>query len=88
MQMHAESALSLTCLRFMQGAPKGDEKPDLTLTISDANFAQLVMGKLNPQTVNPVKHRVDRSCVHDPTSQHAELSCEQQQSVDRLGMSV
>lgn len=27
------------------------EKPDLTLTISDANFAQLVMGKLNPQQV-------------------------------------
>ncbi|KAI8476155.1 MAG: SCP2 sterol-binding domain-containing protein [Monoraphidium minutum] len=25
------------------------DKPDLTLTISDSNFAQLVMGKLNPQ---------------------------------------
>lgn len=34
-----------------QGGPKHDEKPDLTLTISDANFAQLVMGKLNPQQV-------------------------------------
>lgn len=32
-----------------RGAPKDDEKPDLTLTTSDANFAQLCMGKLNPQ---------------------------------------
>lgn len=30
-----------------EGAPS--EKADLTLTMSDANFAQLVMGKLNPQ---------------------------------------
>lgn len=30
---------------------KPEEKADLTLTISDANFAQLVMGKLNPQQV-------------------------------------
>ncbi len=33
------------------GAPKGGEKPDLTLTITDTNFVQLVMGKLNPQQV-------------------------------------
>lgn len=33
-----------------KGAPA--EKPDLTLTISDENFAKLVMGKLNPQQVN------------------------------------
>jgi hypothetical protein len=32
-----------------EGAPS--EKADLTLTMSDANFAQLVMGKLNPQQV-------------------------------------
>ncbi|PNH05507.1 Non-specific lipid-transfer protein [Tetrabaena socialis] len=31
------------------GAPKSGDAPDLTLTLSDANFAQLVMGKLNPQ---------------------------------------
>ncbi|KAF5832380.1 SCP2 sterol-binding domain-containing protein [Dunaliella salina] len=33
-----------------QGTPEEDEKPDLTLTMSDAVFAQLVSGKLNPQT--------------------------------------
>lgn len=32
-----------------KGPPDADAKPDLTLTMSDANFAQLVMGKLNPQ---------------------------------------
>jgi putative sterol carrier protein len=30
-----------------QGAP--DDKPDLTLTISDENFVKMVMGKLSPQ---------------------------------------
>eukprot|EP00775_Hariotina_reticulata_P002637 gene2637-2938_t len=30
-----------------QGAP--DDKPDLTLTISDDNFVKMVMGKLSPQ---------------------------------------
>lgn len=39
------------------GAPKDDEKPDLTLTTSDANFAQLVMGKLNPQQVRARRRR-------------------------------
>jgi len=34
--------------RLYSGAPKG-EKPDITLTLTDANFAALVMGKLNPQ---------------------------------------
>ncbi|KAG1666408.1 hypothetical protein FOA52_006517 [Chlamydomonas sp. UWO 241] len=34
--------------RLVQGVPT--DKPDLTLTVSDANFVQLVMGKLNPQT--------------------------------------
>lgn len=28
------------------------DKADLTLTVTDANFAQLVMGKLNPQQVS------------------------------------
>ncbi|KAG2489785.1 hypothetical protein HYH03_011735 [Edaphochlamys debaryana] len=32
-----------------EGPPKGETKADLTLTVSDANFVQLVMGKLNPQ---------------------------------------
>jgi 3-hydroxyacyl-CoA dehydrogenase/3a,7a,12a-trihydroxy-5b-cholest-24-enoyl-CoA hydratase len=32
-----------------QGAP--DDKPDLTLTISDENFVKMVMGKLSPQQV-------------------------------------
>lgn len=27
------------------------DKPDLTLTISDENFAKMVMGKLSPQQV-------------------------------------
>ncbi len=35
----------------IQGSPKDDEKADITLTLSDANFVQLVMGKLNPQQV-------------------------------------
>jgi putative sterol carrier protein len=30
-----------------KGAPS--DKPDITLTMTDANFAQLVAGKLNPQ---------------------------------------
>lgn len=32
-----------------EGAPKNEEKPDLTLTISDDNFVKLVMGKIGPQ---------------------------------------
>jgi hypothetical protein len=40
---------------------KPDEKPDLTLTMTDANFVQLVMGKLNPQQVR--SGRRDASCV-------------------------
>eukprot|EP00955_Chlamydomonas_euryale_P045110 353069-Chlamydomonas_euryale.AAC.18 len=36
--------------RLVKGPPS--EKPDLTVTVNDANFAQLVMGKLNPQQVN------------------------------------
>lgn len=32
---------------LVKGAPS--DKPDLTLTMTDTNFAQLVMGKLNPQ---------------------------------------
>ena len=34
-----------------KGMPKEEEKPDLTLTISDDNFAKLVAGKLGPQQV-------------------------------------
>lgn len=34
-----------------KGKPENDEKPELTLTISDDNFAKLVMGKLGPQQV-------------------------------------
>ena len=34
-----------------EGAPPADVKPDLTLTISDDNFAKLVAGKLGPQQV-------------------------------------
>ena len=29
----------------------GEDKPDLTLTISDDNFVKLVMGKMGPQQV-------------------------------------
>ncbi|PSC72753.1 lipid transfer isoform A [Micractinium conductrix] len=32
-----------------KGPPRGDAKPDITLTISDDNFAKMVMGKLGPQ---------------------------------------
>ena len=32
-----------------KGVPS--DKPDLTLTVSDENFAKMVMGKLNPQQV-------------------------------------
>jgi len=32
-----------------EGMPEKEEKPDLTLTITDDNFAKLVMGKLGPQ---------------------------------------
>ena len=39
--------------RLYKGPPK-DEKADITLTCSDANFAALVMGKLNPQTVRRI----------------------------------
>mmetsp|Transcript_14522 Transcript_14522/g.31596 ORF Transcript_14522/g.31596 Transcript_14522/m.31596 type:complete len:133 (+) Transcript_14522:108-506(+) len=35
--------------RLYRGVPKGGDKADLTLTVNDTNFAQLVMGKLNPQ---------------------------------------
>ena len=35
----------------VSGAPPEGESPDLTLTISDANFAKLVAGKLGPQQV-------------------------------------
>ena len=31
------------------------DKPDLTLTINDENFAKMVMGKLNPQQVRDCK---------------------------------
>ena len=34
-----------------EGGPPADVKPDLTLTISDDNFAKLVAGKLGPQQV-------------------------------------
>lgn len=36
-----------------EGPPAEGAKPDLTLTTSDATFAQMVMGKVNPQTVRP-----------------------------------
>ena len=36
------------------GAPRDGEKADLTLTITDGNFVQLVMGKLNPQQVRAI----------------------------------
>lgn len=36
-----------------QGPPI--DKADLTLTISDENFAKMVMGKLSPQQVRPFR---------------------------------
>ena len=38
--------------KLTKGSAEGDTKPDLTLTISDENFAKLVMGKLGPQQVH------------------------------------
>lgn len=38
--------------KLTKGSPEGEAKPDLTLTISDENFAKLVMGKLGPQQVH------------------------------------
>ena len=35
-----------------KGTPENDEKPDLTLTISDDNFVKLVLGKLGSQQVS------------------------------------
>lgn len=34
-----------------EGPVKGDESPDLTLTISDTDFVRLVMGKISAQQV-------------------------------------
>ena len=46
--------------KLTKGSPEGDTKPDLTLTISDENFAKLVMGKLGPQQV----HRAAAETCH------------------------
>ncbi len=43
--------------RLYEGPPKED-KADITLTVTDANFAQLVMGKLNPQQVRGSARRI------------------------------
>ena len=50
-----------------EGGPPADVKPDLTLTISDDNFAKLVAGKLGPQQVwRPLPRRLgdDNSLEH------------------------
>lgn len=36
--------------KVSKGGP-GEDKPDLTLTVSDDNFVKLVMGKIGPQQV-------------------------------------
>lgn len=41
----------------------GNDKPDLTLTISDDNFVKLVMGKMGPQQVNANDHVLGCSCI-------------------------
>ena len=46
--------------KVSKGGP-GDDKPDLTLTISDDNFVKLVMGKIGPQQVCCAKHSMLRS---------------------------
>jgi len=56
-----------------------EDKPDLTLTISDENFARMVMGKLSPQQVGPcmLGHacqgslpllQPEQACMHGNTS--------------------
>ena len=54
--------------KVSKGGP-GDDKPDLTLTISDDNFVKLVMGKIGPQQVCNAAHTVplSQSTVAQPT---------------------
>ena len=57
--------------KLTKGSPEGDTKPDLTLTISDENFAKLVMGKLGPQQVHrsaasPETRPKDSACFKIP----------------------
>lgn len=51
-----------------QGPPI--DKPDLTLTISDENFAKMVMGKLSPQQVGV--HEAGAHAEEQPDRHHDE----------------
>lgn len=51
--------------RLYAGQPKADTKADITLTLSDNNFVQLVMGKISAQTVT----------VHACTACHCQQMC-------------
>lgn len=50
------------------GPPLEGQSPDLVLTISDANFAKLVAGKLGPQQVCIQEAISDMSFCHDHES--------------------
>lgn len=44
------TAMDLKSGKVYEGQPKEGCKPNTTLTISDEDFVQLAVGKLNPQT--------------------------------------
>lgn len=48
-----------------KGPPAKEEKPDLTLTISDDNFLKLTSGKLGPQQVGLSCANLGRLSHHD-----------------------
>ena len=58
---------------LVQGAP--EDKPDLTLTVSDENFAKLVMGKMNPQQVRQARPLGAARCMDAATCCWRTCSC-------------
>lgn len=74
------------------GAPPDGDSPDLTLTISDANFEKLVAGKLGPQQVSlpPEQHvpEIPSRVRQAVTDTHDSKGCSIQQSVHRHEPSV
>lgn len=41
--------MDLKAPKIYEGSPQADCKPNTTITVSDEDFVQLAMGKLNPQ---------------------------------------
>ncbi|KAF2897650.1 hypothetical protein ILUMI_08517 [Ignelater luminosus] len=44
-----EWTMDLKSAKIYEGSPQGDCKPNTTITVSDEDFIQMAMGKLNPQ---------------------------------------